>query len=112
MRIIVVYRVKGARIELLRLLHGPQQWPKCRAVEERLNKLTKTRTSPAPGAGGRKTRVGHLQERGCCQHGDEKGCQGLRHIAQVNSAVPASGSDMHVHAIGGEPFGQKAQALG
>lgn len=24
---IVVYRVKGSRIELLRLLHGSQQWP-------------------------------------------------------------------------------------
>jgi len=24
---IVVYRVKGRRIELLRLLHGSQQWP-------------------------------------------------------------------------------------
>jgi toxin ParE1/3/4 len=25
---IVVYRIKGQRIELLRLLHGSQQWPK------------------------------------------------------------------------------------
>lgn len=25
---IVVYRIKGKRIELLRLLHGSQQWPK------------------------------------------------------------------------------------
>jgi toxin ParE1/3/4 len=25
---IVIYRIKGERIELLRLLHGAQQWPK------------------------------------------------------------------------------------
>jgi plasmid stabilization system protein ParE len=25
---IVVYRVKGKRIEILRILHGAQQWPK------------------------------------------------------------------------------------
>ena len=25
---VVVYRIKGKRIELLRLLHGAQQWPK------------------------------------------------------------------------------------
>ena len=31
---IVVYRINGQRIELLRLLHGAQQWPKKRDERE------------------------------------------------------------------------------
>lgn len=31
---VVVYRIKGQRIELLRLLHGSQQWPKERKEQK------------------------------------------------------------------------------
>lgn len=36
---IVIYRIKGKRIELLRLLHGAQQWPKETVAPSELTEL-------------------------------------------------------------------------
>jgi len=56
--------------------------------------------------------IGHLQKGGRRRHGNKKRPQGLQHIAHVDGTVRARSPDMHMHAIGGKPFGQESKALG